>query len=426
LFLKTFCFKFGQLVNWWLVFSYVTYCVLCGCQLVNSITLLTSKIRNPMFNRAILHLDLDAFFVAVECLQNSALKGKPVIVGGKSGRGVVASCSYEARRFGVHSAMPMRMALRLCPDAIVVRGDMEQYSRYSALVTEVIEEEAPLFEKASIDEFYLDLTGMDRYFGCWKWSKELREKIIRETGLPISAGLSVNKLVSKVGTGEAKPNGARLVEAGIEREFLAPLSTRKLPSIGEQTYKKLSFMGVRQVGLLAQLPPSLLAREFGKHGHDIWKKANAIDDRPVEPYRERKSISTERTFQEDTIDVRFLKDQLLDMVTRLAFELRQQQKLTSCITVKLRYADFNTYTRQKKITHTANDRSLIRYARELFDQLYQRRQLVRLIGLRFSGLVHGSYQISLFEDTEEEVKLLQAMDGIRKRFGDGAIGMGAR
>jgi DNA polymerase-4 len=377
-----------------------------------------------MYNRAILHLDLDAFFVAVECLENSALSGKPVIVGGTSGRGVVASCSYEARRFGVHSAMPMRMALRLCPDAIVVRGDMERYSRYSTLVTEVIEEEAPLYEKASIDEFYLDLTGMDRYFGCWKWSQALREKVIRETGLPLSVGLSVNKLVSKVGAGEAKPNGARMIEAGIEKAFLAPLSTRKLPSVGEQTYKKLSFMGVRQVGVLAQLPPSLLEREFGKHGRDIWNKANAIDDRPVEPYRERKSISSEQTFHEDTIDVRFLKDRLQDMTVRLGFTLRTQQKLTSCVTVKVRYADFNTYTRQKNIAYTANDRVLIRYVRELFDQLYQRRQRVRLIGVRLSGLVSGSFQINLFEDTEEDVRLLQAMDHIRNRFGEGAVSLG--
>lgn len=377
-----------------------------------------------MYERAILHLDLDAFFVAVECLENTSLLGKPVIVGGAGGRGVVASCSYEARHFGVHAAMPMRMALRLCPDAIVVRGDMERYSRYSALVTEVVEEEAPLYEKASIDEFYLDLTGMDRYFGCWKWSQELRAKVIRETGLPLSVGLSVNKLVSKVGAGEAKPNGARMIEAGIEKAFLAPLSTRKLPSIGEQTYKKLSFMGVRKVGVLAQLPPSLLEREFGKQGRDIWNKANAIDNRPVEPYRERKSMSSEQTFQEDTIDIRLLKDRLQDMVVRLGFALRTQQKLTSCITVKVRYADFNTYTRQKHIAYTANDRILIRYARELFEQLYQRRQRVRLIGVRFSGLVNGSFQISLFEDTEEEVRLLQAMDRIRNRFGEQAVRLG--
>ncbi len=374
-----------------------------------------------MFDRAVLHLDLDAFFASVEQLKNDALKNKPLIIGGSSRRGVVASCSYEARHFGVHSAMPMKMALRLCPDAIVVRGDMERYSKESKLITEIIDEEAPLFEKASIDEFYVDMTGMDKYIGCWKWSKELREKIIKESGLPISMGLSINKLVSKVGTGEAKPNGAKMVANGIEKAFLAPLSTQKIPGLGKATYKKLSFMGVRTIRVLAQIPRKLLHREFGKSGTALWKKANGIDNSPVVPYRDQKSISTERTFQTDTIDARWLKDRLTDMVTRLAFELRQKQKLTSCVTVKIRYADFSTYTQQRKIAYTAHDKTLLQYTKELFDKLYERRQLVRLVGVRFSHLVHGNYQINLFEDTVEESRLLQEMDHIRRRFGEGLI-----
>ena len=373
-----------------------------------------------MFNRAILHMDLDAFFVSVECLRNDALRGKPLIIGGGK-RGVVSSCSYEARRYGVHSAMPTKMALRLCPDAVVIRGDMEAYSKYSKLVTEVIAEDAPLFEKASIDEFYLDLTGMDKYVGCWKWSTELRSRITKETGLPISFGLAINKLVAKVGTGEAKPNGTLMIESGREKGFLAPLPTRAIPSIGKATYKKLSFMGVRTVGKLAQIPPTLLQREFGKHGLSLWRKANGEDDRIVVPYHERKSISTERTFREDTIDVRFLKSRLTEMVTKLAFELRESQKLTSCVTVKVRYTDFNTYTHQCKIPYTANDKVLLQKTLELFDKLYQRRQLVRLIGVRFSGLVHGNYQMMLFEDTAEETQLLQEMDQIRRRFGKGVL-----
>ena len=311
-----------------------------------------------MFDRAVLHLDLDAFFVSVECLKNSKLRNCPVIVGGTSARGVVASCSYEARRFGVHSAMPMKMALRLCPDATVVRGDMDTYTKYSKLVTEVIASEAPLFEKSSIDEFYLDLTGMDQYLGTWKWSRELRHKIMNESGLPISMGLSVNKLVSKVGTGEAKPNNEKCIDAGTEKHFLAPLSIRKLPSVGKATYQKLSFMGVRQIKTLSQIPPKLLEREFGKHGISIWKKANAIDDSPVIPHSERKSMSTENTFQIDTTDVHWLKNQLTAMVSKLCFKLRQSQKLTSCITVKVRYADYNTYPRQKRIHYTASDHTL--------------------------------------------------------------------
>ena len=375
-----------------------------------------------MFQKAILHLDLDAFFASVEQLKNSRLVGKPLLIGGTGRRGVVASCSYEARKFGIRSAMPMWVALRRCPDAIVLRGDMESYSKKSKEITDIIDESAPLFEKASIDEFYLDLSGMDRHIGCWKWSGELRERIMRESGLPISMGLSVNKLVSKVGTGEAKPMGAKMVEKGVEKDFLAPLSTRKLPGLGAATYKKLSFMGVRDVRTLSQIPPQLLRREFGKPGIGLWKKANAIDDSPVVPFHDPKSLSTERTFQTDTIDLRWLKSRLSEMVTRLAFELRRQQKLTACITVKIRYTDFNTYTLQRRIPHSATDRALLHHAKELFGKLYQRRQLLRLVGVRFSHLVHGHCQMNLFEDTVEETALLREMDRIRERFGKGAIG----
>lgn len=374
-----------------------------------------------MFNRAILHLDLDAFFASVECLKNSQLKGKPLIIGGIGGRGVVTSCSYEARRFGIRAAMPMKMARRLCPDATVLRGDMDSYLKQSALITDIIAEQAPAFEKASIDEFYLDLTGMDKYFGCWKWSKELRELILKESGLPLSIGLSINKLVSKVGAGEAKPNGAQLVETGSEKNFLAPLPTQKLPGLGKKTCQKLSLMGVRKVQTLAQIPPPLLERAFGKAGISMWKKANGIDNRPIEPYHEKQSLSSEWTFQEDTIDVALLKRRLAAQVAHLAFDLRQRQQLTACITVKIRYTDYNTYTRQKRIAYTASDKTLTAYAHQLFDKLFERRQLIRLVGVKFSQLVHGNYQVELFEDTPKEIQLLQAMDKIRKRFGKKAI-----
>lgn len=374
-----------------------------------------------MFDRAVLHLDLDAFFVSVEQLRNSSLKNKPIIIGGSSQRGVVASCSYEARRHGVHSAMPMKMALRLCPDAQIIKGDMEEYSHQSKIITEIIRAKAPIFEKASIDEFYLDLTGMDRYVGTWQWSKELKQKIIKESGLPISIGLSINKLVSKVGVGLNKPDAAKVIFAGDEKTFLAPLAIHHIPSIGKETQKKLAFMGVRRVQTLAKTPPLLLQRAFGKFGLSLWKKANGIDTSPVVPYNERKSMSTERTFQMDTIDIQWLKSKLTDMIGQLAFELRQSQKLTSCITVKLRYTDFNTFTKQRIIPYTAHDHELQRHALELFEKLYERRQLVRLIGVRFSSLVNGHYQVNLFNDTLKEVKILQTMDQIRKRFGKQAI-----
>ncbi|MCB0535387.1 MAG: DNA polymerase IV [Lewinellaceae bacterium] len=378
------------------------------------------------FNRAVLHLDLDAFYVAVECLRNDALRGKPLIIGGSSNRGVVASCSYEARAFGVRSAMPMRQALLLCPEATVLKGDMEAYSKHSALVRDVIEEQAPLFEQASIDEFYLDLTGMDRHIGCWHWSTELRERIIRETGLPLSVGLSVNKTVSKVGAGEVKPNGAKLVPAGTEKGFLAPLPVGKIPSIGRETERRLNLLGVRTCQTLSELPPRLLEREFGKHGLIMWKKANGEDDSPVVPYREQDSMSSERTFHADTIDLRFLQDEIRRQTAQLAYELRSKGKLTACVTIKLRYSDFNTFTRQAKIPYTAQDSPLTEQALLLFEKLYERRQGVRLLGVRFSELVPGTSQLNLFDDTEKESRLLAAMDKIRDRFGKGAVRKGGK
>ncbi|MFT6335415.1 MAG: DNA polymerase-4 [Saprospiraceae bacterium] len=375
-----------------------------------------------MFERAVLHMDLDSFFASVEVLKNSELKGKPLIIGGTSNRGVVSSCSYEARRFGVHSAMPMKMALQLCPNATVLRGDMDSYSYYSNMVTDVIAEEAPVYEKASVDEFYLDLTGMDRFFGCFKWSGELRKRIINETGLPISFGLSVNKLISKIGTGEGKPNGTKQIKRGVEKQFIAPLPVKKIPGVGQKTYKKLSFMGVRSIKTLSEIPTRLLEREFGKFGRQLSEKANAIDNSPIVPYSESKSMSKERTFMEDTLDLRMIRNMLIDMCDKLSFELRASNRLTSVITVKIRYADFNTFTKQCRVSYTAQDNALGKYALQLFDKVYERRQLIRLIGVKFSGLVHGSYQISLFDDSVERIRLLQEMDGIRKRFGPDVIG----
>ena len=374
-----------------------------------------------MFQRAILHMDLDSFFVSVECLKNSQFLGKPLIIGGTSQRGVVASCSYEARKFGVHSAMPIKMALNLCPDAIILRGDMDSYSEYSKLVTEVIAADAPAYEKASIDEFYLDLTGMDRHFGCFKWSKEMRQRIISETGLPISFGLSINKMVSKVGTGESKPNGAKEIPNGTERAFLNPLSVKKIPGIGKETYKKLSFMGVRKIKVLSELPVKLLEREFGKTGKKLWEKANGIDKSLVIPYSEQKSMSKERTFMEDTLNMQYIKNMILKMVDQLAFELRSKERLTSTVTVKLRHADFNTFTKQRRIPYTANETVLSRHIIELFESLNQRRQLIRLVGIKFSGLVSGNYQISIFDDTTKAISLMEEKDYIRKRFGTDKI-----
>lgn len=367
-------------------------------------------------------MDLDTFFVSVERLINSKLAGKPVIIGGTSDRGVVASCSYEARSYGVHSAMPMRMALNLCNDAIVVRGDMEQYSRYSHMVTDIIAESAPVYEKASIDEHYIDITGMDRFFGSHKWAHELRERIIHETGLPISFGLSVNKTVSKIATGEAKPNGEKYVEAGLIQDFLSPLSIRKIPMIGKQTFHLLRSMGIVTIDTLRQIPPEMMEKLLGKNGSVIWKRANGIDHSLVTPYSERKSISTEHTFDKDTADIAYLKELLVGMVEKISYELRKKQKLTSCITVKIRYSNFDTHNLQKRIQYTSLDHVLIPIAKELFDRLYSRRMLIRLIGVKFSHLVQGVQQLNMFEDTSEMINLYLTMDKLRNRYGKDAVG----
>jgi DNA polymerase-4 len=370
-------------------------------------------------------MDLDTFFVSCERLLDSRLNGLPVLIGGTSDRGVVAACSYEARAFGVHSAMPMRLAKQLCPEAIIIRGNSGTYMKKSEDVTAIIRESVPLFEKTSVDEFYCDLTGMDKFFGCYKFGHELREKIIKETGLPISFGLSANKTVSKVATGEAKPNNEKRIETGSEKIFLAPLSIKKIPMVGEKTYQSLRNMGISKIQTVQEMPIELMENAFGENGSTIWKKANGIDNSPVIAYQERKSISTERTFDRDTIDVVKLKGILLAMAENLAFQLRRGEKLTSCVTMKLRYSDFQTQTLQCRIPYTSADHILIPTVLELFEKLYNRRLLVRLVGVKFSHLVGGGYQINIFDDTEERINLYQAMDRMRTKYKDDRIVMNA-
>jgi len=367
--------------------------------------------------RAVAHFDLDAFFVSVECLKNPVLKGKPLIVGGGE-RGVVAACSYETRKFGVQSAMPMKLAKRLCPQAMVIGGDMESYSKYSQLVTEIIREKVPIYEKASIDEFYIDLSGMDKFFGVSKFTGELRKKITKETGLPISYALASNKLVSKVATNEVKPEGQTEIPFGEEKPYLAPLSVQKLPMVGKQTTDLLKQMGVETIRVLSEIPMEMLSNLFGKNGIELWRRSNGIDESPVVPYSEQKSISTENTFQTDTTDMTFLHNQLVRMTEKIAFELRQQDKLAGCITVKVRYSNFDTVTKQASIPYCGSDHVLLEKVKDLFAQLYDRRLLVRLLGVRFTHLIPGNYQINLFDDTQEMIHLYQAIDHIKRRFGN--------
>ena len=382
--------------------------------------------------RTILHLDLNPFFVSVERLRQPTLNGKPVLIGSDSDRGVVASCSYEARAFGVRSAMPMRTAKQLCPEAIILRGDSGAYLKKSDEVTEIVRAHVPLFEKSSVDEFYADLTGTDKFFGSWKMAGELRQRIIKESGLPNSFGLSANKTVSKVATGEAKqrPDGQLQVPNGTEKLFLSPMPIERIPGVGGKTAHLLRSMGVARIHTMQDLPVDLMQRLLGEHGPVLWRKANGIDPSPVTPWHERKSISTERTFERDTIDLVKLRGLLTAMAESLAFQLRKGEKLTSCVTVKIRYADMNTHARQTRIGHTACDHLILPLVHELFTKLYDRRQRIRLVGVRFSHLVGGGHQMDAFTDTQEAMNLYQAMDNVRKRFGDRmvmrAAGMAAK
>lgn len=368
--------------------------------------------------RSIVHFDLDAFFVNVEYLRDSRLRGKIIAVGGHSDRGVITSCSYEARKFGIHSAMPTKIAKRLCPNLIIIRGDMDSYSYFSNLVTEIIHSEVPVFEKSSIDEFYVEMTGMDKFLGITRYVQELRNKIIRESGLSISHALATNKLVSKVATNECKPNGQLEIKPGNEKSFLAPLRVEKLPMIGKQTSSLLRSIGIEMISDISRTPVELLTRLFGRNGMEIWRRSQGVDETPIVPYHEQKSIGTESTFESDTSNTEFLYRELSRMTEKIAFELRSNNKLTGCVTIKVRYSDFQTLTMQATIPYTSQDNFLLQKSKEIFKKLYNSRLLVRLLGIRFSSLVSGSYQINIFEDSQEMLGLCRAVDSVKKQFGE--------
>jgi DNA polymerase-4 len=368
----------------------------------------------------IAHFDLDSFFVSVEVLNNPLLKGKPVVVGG-SERGVVAACSYEARRFGIHSAMPMKTAMRLCPQATVVKGTYNEYSKYSRWVTQIIASKAPLFEKASIDEFYIDLSGMEKFFNPLQWTIDLRELIITETGLPISFGIGRNKMVAKMATNEAKPNGFLQVPEGKEKEFLSNLELNKIPGVGEQTSQVLLHHGFKFINDIYNTTPENLENILGKWGFDLWNKAQSIHHSTITPYHEAKSISTENTFDENITDINKLMSEIVRMTEKIAFELRKEEKVTGCITVKIRYPDFETTSRQTSISYTCADDEIIPVAKDLFHKLYKKEKPVRLLGVRLSDLSNNAIQANLFESVERKNILYKAIDDVKNRFGTGSV-----
>lgn len=371
--------------------------------------------------RYIAHFDLDAFFVSVELLKNPSLKGKPVIVGGDGQRGIVAACSYEARKFGIESAMPAMAAKRLCPHAIFLKGSYTDYSKYSRMVTQIIADTVPLYEKASVDEFYIDLTGMDKFFDVRQYTKDLREKIIKETGLPISYGLSANKLVSKMATNEAKPNGFLEIEHGKETDFLWPLRVEKIPMVGKQTQHQLHAIGIYTIEQLAKTSVQQLEHVFGKWGAKLKEKAYGISESEVERYSEQKSLSHENTFDADYADATFLHKELVRLTEKNAHDLRTEERLTGCVTVKVRYADFTTVSKQEVIPYSALDNVLLAKVIDLFSKLYRKGEKVRLVGVRFSQLVPMTLQMNLFDKEAEKLQLFKAVDRIKAQFGPGAI-----
>jgi DNA polymerase IV len=369
-------------------------------------------------------MDLDAFFVEVECLNDPSLRGKALIVGGSAERGVVTTCSYEARKFGVQSAMPMRKAMQLCPHAILLQGTRGAYSRYSRWITEIIASKAPLFEKASIDEFYIDLTGMDRFFDPLEWTVDLRKKITVETGLPLSFGLASNKMVAKMATNEAKPNGYLQILPGKEQDFLKPLPPSRIPGVGESTQKLLQELGIQTIADLLAYPPEILFQRMGRSGEDLWERAHGGHEPVVHAYHEAKSISTENTFHENIDNLEFLHAELVRMTEKIAYQLREENKMAGCIAVKIRYPNFETTSRQSAISYTCYDDELIPAAKELFQQLYRKGEKIRLLGVRLSELTDGARQTNLFSDETKKSGLYKAIDEVKGRFGRSSVARG--
>lgn len=378
-----------------------------------------------MSERAIIHLDLDAFFVAVERLDDPALIGAPVIVGGRAeARGVVASASYEARKFGVHSAMPTAQALRLCPQAVLVSGHRGRYAEMSERVMALLGEYTPLLEPISIDEAFLDVTGTEAHYGpAGELAAALQARIEKELRLSASLGVAANKLVAKIASDYRKPHGITVVPAGREAAFLAPLPIRRLWGVGEVTGRELARLGIQTVGDLAAFSAEELCARFGAaHGEGLWRAAHGIDDSPVIPEHEAKSLSREETFANDITDAAALHRELLRLSEQVASRLRRHNLQGRTIGLKLRYADFTTLTRQVTLEEQTDSGPVI-YAQALalFDAAWTRRP-VRLLGVGAAGLTQAGRQLRLFEQENQRQSQLDAtLDRIRAKYGNQAI-----
>lgn len=377
----------------------------------------------------IFHLDLDSFFVSVERILDPSLKGKPVIVGANPeyGRGVVAACSYEAREYGLHSAMPIKQAYRLCPNGIYLYGHHGEYGRFSKAVKHLLERYAPQMEQASIDEFYMDFTGTERLYGSmFAFAKKLQKEIESNLSLPCSIGIGSNKTIAKICSDYAKPKGVTYVMPGMEKEFLAPLPVETIPGIGKVTKRKLNEKGFYLIGDITKVNEDYFALAFGKYGIDLWYKAHGKGKEYLNPPSKQKSISKEQTFGKDVLDVQKMEDTLFELTGEVCQTLRNRNWQASTVSLKLRYSDFVTITRDKTIKATDDDKIVFDTVNNLFRKAYTRRVSIRLIGIKLTKFSEYAEQEILFEDKDIiRKKMFRAITNIRKKFGYSAIKFGA-
>jgi DNA polymerase-4 len=376
----------------------------------------------------IFHLDLDAFFVSVERILNPQLVGKPVIVGGDPrGRGVVTTCSYEARKFGLHSAMPIRQAFKLCPDGLFIRGHYEEYSRFSHIVGDILRDMAPQIQQASIDEYYMDFTGFEHIEGgLLGLATKIQKRIKNEIFLPSSIGIAPNKTLAKIASDFRKPLGITYVLPGQEAAFLSNLPLSVIPGVGKMMIQKLNGQGFYKIRDVAKVSPDFMMASYGKGGIDLWNTAHGEGSTVLSTGREQKSISKETTFSDDVLDIKILENILFGLTGKVCQTLRDQKMVASTITLKLRYTDFVTITRSKTVEPTDDDEIVFGRVTDMLEKAFTRRVSVRLIGVGLSKFSHSGEQVNLFEsEIDKRKNLLKAVNAIRGKYGYETISVGA-
>lgn len=369
--------------------------------------------------RTIFHLDLDAFFVSVERILDPSLNGKPVIVGGDPhGRGVVAACSYEARVFGLHSAMPIRQAFKLCPDGIYLHGHYDEYVYFSHAVKNILTEYAPIVQQASIDEFYMDFTGCNKIYGSmFAFASKLQSEILKKLSLPCSIGIGSNKTVAKIGSDCMKPMGITYIIPGMEKEFLSHMPIETIPGIGKVMLKELNNKGFYRINDIAKMSPDYWGAAYGKYGIDLWHKASGEGSEYLTIEHEQKSISRETTFGTDITNIETIYETLFELTGRACQNLRDENYMASTINIKLRYSDFQTLTRSRTIKPTDDDKTIFENAKDLLMKAHTRRVGIRLIGVGLSKFSNFSEQEVLFEDENvKRKKLFRTIDFLRRKY----------